>query len=433
MQVLQWLGRLASESPPSLALSSTPAAFVLQLHSRHRASPRGPSGAPSGRCRPSPPGVCGGVGAGLGVPAPPVAKLCSAALPSRTLASPPLGCCWWRHSTLPMPGCPSRWHGLALGSTSCPVCWLEAEWQCFGPRATNCGVKVETQAFDKDWPYPSSAKAPRLEVQDWRLKIEDSPGALFENLQSRIEDWRFPRSLVGESLILDWRLKIPQDSCWRIFNPGLKIEDSSGLVGESLIQEKISNLQSGIEDSPGRVLENLQSSIFNPGLKILQGESWKIFNLQSGIEDSLGRVLENLQSSIRDWRFSRESPGKSSIFNLGLKIPKPELKSELQVWTSQIKQGFYRQFLKAYLQCIYIWHPQSNLMKLKMVDFWGGCHIYIYIYIYILICIYIYIIMICDNREIWTSSFEAKTAPKRGSWNPDSAGVAAFHAPRKFF
>ena len=293
MQVLQWLGRLASESPPSLALSSTPAAFVLQLHSRHRASPRGPSGAPSGRCRPSPPGVCGGEGAGLGVPAPPVAKLYSAALPSRTLASPPLGCCWWRHSTLPMPGCPSRWHGLALGSTSCPVCWLEAEWQCFGPRATNCGVKVETQAFDKDWPYPSSAKAPRLEVQDWRLKIEDSPGALFENLQSRIEDWRlkipqescwrifnpglkiedwrFLRTLVGESLILDWRLKIPQDSCWRIFNPG----------------------------------ENLQSSIFNPGLKILQGESWKIFNLQS---------------SIRDWRFSRESPGKSSIFNPGLKI-----------------------------------------------------------------------------------------------------------------
>ena len=46
MQVLQWLGRLASESPPSLALSSTPTAFVLQLHSRHRASPRGPSGTP---------------------------------------------------------------------------------------------------------------------------------------------------------------------------------------------------------------------------------------------------------------------------------------------------------------------------------------------------------------------------------------------------
>jgi hypothetical protein len=65
----------------------------------------------------------------------------------------------------------------------------------------------------------------------------------------------------------------------------LKIEDSSGLVGESLIQEKISNLQSGIEDSPGRVLENLQSSIFNPGLKILQGESWKFFNLQSSIRD----------------------------------------------------------------------------------------------------------------------------------------------------
>ena len=38
-------GQLALGSPPSLALSSTPAAFVLQLHSRHRASPRGPSGA----------------------------------------------------------------------------------------------------------------------------------------------------------------------------------------------------------------------------------------------------------------------------------------------------------------------------------------------------------------------------------------------------
>ena len=81
---------------------------------------------------------------------------------------------------------------------------------------------------------PQVQKLLRLEVQDWRLKIEDSPGALFENLQSRIEDWRFPRSLVGESLILDWRLKIPQDSCWRIFNPGLKIEDSSGLLLENL-------------------------------------------------------------------------------------------------------------------------------------------------------------------------------------------------------
>ena len=38
-------GQLALGSPLSLALSSTPAAFVPQLHSRHRASPRGPSGA----------------------------------------------------------------------------------------------------------------------------------------------------------------------------------------------------------------------------------------------------------------------------------------------------------------------------------------------------------------------------------------------------
>ena len=130
-----------------------------------------------------------------------LSQSCSAALPSRTLASPPLGCCWWRHSTLPMPGCPSRWHGLALGSTSCPVCWLEAEWQCFGPRATNCGVKVETQAFDKDWPYPSSAKAP----QTWGPRL-------------KIKDWRFPRSLVRESSIQDWRLKI-EDS------PGVLLEN----------------------------------------------------------------------------------------------------------------------------------------------------------------------------------------------------------------
>ena len=52
-----------------------------------------------------------------------------------------------------------------------------------------------------------------------------------------------------------------------------------------------------------------------------------------------------------------------------------------------------RWFIHIYIyicyQCIYIWHPQSNLMKLKMVDFGGGCHIYIYI-------IYIYIICYID-------------------------------------
>ena len=88
---------------------------------------------------------------------------------------------------------------------------------------------------------PQVQKLLRLEVQDWRLKIEDSPGALFENLQSRIEDWR---------------LKIPQESCWRIFNPGLKIEDwrfLRTLVGESLILD----WRFKIEDSSGLLLENL--------------------------------------------------------------------------------------------------------------------------------------------------------------------------------
>jgi len=48
------------------------------------------------------------------------------------------------------------------------------------------------------------------------------------------------------------------------------------------------------EKSPG------ESSILNPGVKIYQQESWRIFNLQSWTEDSPRRVLENLQSSILD-------------------------------------------------------------------------------------------------------------------------------------
>jgi len=73
-------------------------------------------------------------------------------------------------------------------------------------------------------------------------------------------------------------LKILRGSCWGIFNPGLKVEDSPGFL--------LGNLQSWIEDSTARALENLQSSIFNPGWKILQEEPWRIFNLQSWVEDS---------------------------------------------------------------------------------------------------------------------------------------------------
>ena len=99
------------------------------------------------------------------------------------------------------------------------------------------------------------------------------------------------------------------------------------------------------------------------------------------------------------------------------------IKSELQVWTSQIKQGFYRQFLKAYLQCIYIWHPQSNLIKLKMVDFWGGA-IYIYICIYNCIILYIYFLRITVYsrseverilRQVWNGGMERGYGT--GVWN----------------
>ena len=42
-------------------------------------------------------------------------------------------------------------------------------------------------------------------------------------------------------------------------------------------------------------------------------------------------VFEVRGSSILDYRFSKKSPGESSVFNPGLKIPKSELKSEHQV------------------------------------------------------------------------------------------------------
>ena len=75
------------------------------------------------------------------------------------------------------------------------------------------------------------------------------------------------------------------------------------------------------EDSPTRVVENLQSSILDWRFPNKSPGESSLFNLQSWSEDSPRRALENLQSS---------------IFNPGLKIPKSELKSEHQVWISSL-------------------------------------------------------------------------------------------------
>ena len=187
-----------------------------------------------------------------------------------------------------------------------------------------------------------------ISIQDWRLKIlqdsswrifnpglklEDSPGLFLENLQFRIEawrfsrtllgessifrieDWKFSRTLLGESSIQDWSLKILQDSSWRIFNSGLKLEDSPGLFLENL---QSSGLK--IEDSPGLFLGNLQSRIEDWKLEILQDSSWRIFKPGLKIEDwkfsrpFLGESSVqdwgfNIKGSLLDWRFSKKSPG----------------------------------------------------------------------------------------------------------------------------
>jgi hypothetical protein len=59
-------------------------------------------------------------------------------------------------------------------------------------------------------------------------------------------------------------LKILQDSCWGIFNPGLKIENSPGLFLENLqskTEDSILKVLSWIEDSPRRVPWDFKSSI----------------------------------------------------------------------------------------------------------------------------------------------------------------------------
>ena len=109
------------------------------------------------------------------------------------------------------------------------------------------------------------------------------------DVQTWVQTW--------ESSIQDWRLKILQGSSWRICNPGLKIEDSPGLLLGNLQSRReplMLNPQSWIEDSPRRVPGNLQSSIFSPGLKISQQESWRIFNLQSSILDWRSPNFKNM-------------------------------------------------------------------------------------------------------------------------------------------
>ena len=128
------------------------------------------------------------------------------------------------------------------------------------------------------------------------------------DVQTWVQTW--------ESSIQDWRLKILQGSSWRICNPGLKIEDSPGLLLGNLQSRReplMLNPQSWIEDSPRRVPGNLQSSIFSPGWKISQQESWRIFNLQSWIEDPpTSKTCSNFVKGPRLWpdlcRASRLSP-----------------------------------------------------------------------------------------------------------------------------
>ena len=224
-------------------------------------------------------------------------------------------------------------------------------WGIFNP-----GLKVEDWRFSRTLVGESS-------IQDWRLKIEDSPGLFLENLQSRIEGWR---------------LKILQDSCWGIFNPGLKIEDSPGLFLENLQSRRepfILNPQSWTEDSPRRVLGNLQSSILDWRFHSKSPRESSIFNLQSWMEDSPRRVLENLQSSILDWRFPNKSPGESSIFNPGLKILQEEpwrifnLQSWIedsqvwtQVWTSSLNFKSEHQVWISSLNIRSELHSSSNAM-----------------------------------------------------------------------
>ena len=165
---------------------------------------------------------------------------------------------------------------------------------------------------------------------DSRFKIQDSYGLFPANLESRIQDSRFPETLLSKSWI-------------QILNPtpGFKIQDSWGLFP--------ANLESRIQDSrfPETLLSKSWIQILNPtpGFKIQ--DSWGLFpaNLESRIQDSrfpgtlcrkswiqdsrwiqdlLQRVPGNLESWILglDSRFAPKSSWESWILNpgVGLKI-----------------------------------------------------------------------------------------------------------------
>ena len=135
------------------------------------------------------------------------AKLCRGVLVSLRLVSLQPGC-WRPHSAPPRPGCSARSHVLQQGWTSCALWRAMGWWRCFEPRAINDGLKVTDVTLCKDL----AKDAGLWQSLNMSLKLG--------NLHFRIEDWIFSRTLVGKSSTQDWRLKIPQDSSWRIFNPG---------------------------------------------------------------------------------------------------------------------------------------------------------------------------------------------------------------------
>ena len=70
---------------------------------------------------------------------------------------------------------------------------------------------------------------------------------------------------------------------------------------------------------------------------LLQDSSWRIFNPGLKIEDSPGLLLGNLQSRIEDWRFPSLNSSLNIKSELQVWTSSLNLKSEHQVWTSQFK------------------------------------------------------------------------------------------------
>ena len=108
----------------------------------------------------------------------------------------------------------SLWHFLILRHLLIPLrAWLRPRIEDWRFSRTLVGLKIAVS---------SGLFLENLQsrIEGWRLKIlQDSSWRIF-NPGLKIEEWRFSSTLAGESSIQDWRLKIPQDSSWRIFNPG---------------------------------------------------------------------------------------------------------------------------------------------------------------------------------------------------------------------